>query len=184
MSLWPSSLAGRLLVAFSLGVVAVVVLALVVERLDDGPRPTKRAKPSHSRMGPTMSGVEVARPSKGPSPWSARGIDLRPTLGTVILATSQSTLAEDIQPVLEILPDGEVVFRRPEGAAPLSRDGHGVGVVLPAASLAALPPAARGALVGLLHQLLSERPVLPHKLCSSDLELVPSAVYRLLSWVP
>jgi hypothetical protein len=192
--LWPQSLGGRLTLAFALAIVAVIVLAYTVESMDDGPAPTKRAKPSvlsHAQTGGVVGAVPQATANLGSSGWGQNLPVLRPVTGTILLATSEAALAPDIRPVLEILADGDVVLRRslplakePVAVAPLSRDGHGVGIVLPTSSLSGLPVAARGALIGMIQQLLLERPVLPANVCSSDVEMDPQELRRLLSWVP
>ncbi|MGK0203051.1 MAG: hypothetical protein ACI9S9_002124 [Planctomycetota bacterium] len=119
------------------------------------------------------------------------GFRLQPTPGTIMLTHRALSLAPDIVPVVEILATGEVVLRRPMPVAagpvqiaPLSGQGHGAGVILPVVNLDLLSPAARAALIGLLQLWLPERPVLPAKLVSNDMQWAPEAVRRLLSWVP
>tara|TARA_R110002094_G_scaffold51322_5_gene62836 strand:+ start:487 stop:1125 length:639 start_codon:yes stop_codon:yes gene_type:complete len=212
MSWWPRSLGWRLAIAFACSVTAIGVLATLVEHIDTPPKATKRARPAIAETGaePAASnapGAGASDPSaslqtatqqlskRSPSAPAtlarALGFRLRATPGTIALAFRESSLPPDIAPVVEILVSGEVVLRRPMAVAsgpgqtaPLSSQGHGAAVILPVRNLDLLSPAARAALIGLLQLWLSDRPVLPTKLLSNDLQLRPDAVRRLLSWVP
>lgn len=218
MSLWPRRLGWRLAIAFACSVAAIAVLAVVVERFDAPPKPTKRARSAVAEVaGAGITGAETTGTSSRAATAKDRGTNqpvgrtdlsrvspsapatlagdlgfrLQPTRGTIMLARRESSLAPDIAPVVEILTTGKVVLRRPMPiasgpgqVAPLSRQGHGGGVILPVMNLDLLTPSARAALIGLLQLWMTERPVLAAKLSSNDLRLVPEAVRRLLSWVP
>lgn len=148
--------------------------------------------------GESSSAGDAARASLGQRSPSAPatlakalGFRVQPTSGTVMVTHRLGSLAPDIAPVVEILPTGEVALRRPMPVAlgpgkpaPLSRQGHGAGVILPANRLDQLGPAPRAALVGLLQLWFTERPIAPARLRSNDLELPRASLVRLLSWVP
>ena len=206
MRIWPRTLGMRLLAAFALAVLGVIVLAYSVERWDRRPIPTKR--PSYdaaNAMAPDGDSLPAVRAQPTGSDdastpladdaaaaiLQAIGFRLLPTTGTIMLVQRQASLSPDIVPVIEILASGRLVTRRPMPlavgplqVAPLSREGHGAGIVLPVADLRDLTPASRAALLGLLQCWLQERPIPSDKLRSNDLDLPSAAVVKLLSWVP
>lgn len=147
MKVWPSSLAGRLFCAFMLAVAMLIALSFVVEWLDSGPKPTKRAGgfgpltahaggrdqpvgadradrsagPTDVPVGqPVVTGKPVAPPTR-PSLASPASFEvarrLRPVHGTILCAHREASLSPDIAPVVEILANGELILRRP---APLA----------------------------------------------------------------
>ena len=198
MSWLPRTLGMRLLLALLVAVVAIVALSVLVERFDPAPRPTKRAKPEPLESRAVAVGAaandDIPSASDAPAPpayESQLGFRLQATAGTIMLVQREASLPPDIAPVMEVLSSGQLLVRRPMPIAagpillaPLSRDGHGAGLVLPVTDLADLTPASRSALVGLLRQWLRERPVPPAKLLSNDLQWTAATMQRLLSWVP
>ncbi|MFN3240923.1 MAG: hypothetical protein ACE37K_05350 [Planctomycetota bacterium] len=189
----PSNLFARLLLALGFALVAIVVLAFVVEAFDDGPKRTLRAQP----VEPDAAAEAAQRaPSYEyellePRHQDALGFELGPLAGTLAVAARASALPPDIAPVVEVLGDGTLALRRPrplaEGpaaAAPRSRDGHGAGLVLPAERLDALTPQARGALGGLLLRWFPQRPFPRARLRPVGFELSTAELERLVRWLP
>lgn len=109
--------------------------------------------------------------------------------GTVAVAGRCDALPPDIAPVVEVLPDGAVVLRRPAplpdgpvAAARLGRSGDGAALVLPA-PLADLSPSARAAVLAVVGQWLPERPVPPSRLRAADRTLDGAEAAVLLRWL-
>lgn len=134
--------------------------------------------------------VEAVLPSvPAVSPLAGLGVRLRPVAGAVYVATRLDAIAPDVAPVVQILADGSLALRRPAPLArgPLTmaggRDGA-VGVVLPAASLAGLDGAQRGALLDLLSIWIDERPLRATRLQFVTVAVAADELDRMLSWAP
>lgn len=183
----PERLGARIVLALVLAAVAVVALDSGVAAWDRAHEPApRRPAPAAGEVLPDADAVPAAADR-------ALRVGLAPTPGTIAVARRLASLPPDIAPVVEILSAGELVLRRPPplatgpGAPPrVSVEGHGAGVVLPAgtAGIAALTPAARGALLWLLQRWVQERPAAPARMVGVDLELPPRDVVALLRWLP
>ena len=200
MSMASRGLAVRIGAALILALLSIVGLSVAVEHFDASTKSTTKSASSvagsRSRMADGDSGRQEnirsgRRRLPSLSSYESLGFRLRPTPGTILLVKPGAPLASDIAPVVEILANGELVLRRslpvavdPQDSPILSRDGHGAGVVLPVANLAALSPRARGALIWLIQEWLVERPVSPAKFVGNGLQMNRLELRRLLSWVP
>ncbi|HEB54555.1 MAG TPA: hypothetical protein ENI87_14990 [bacterium] len=193
MRLWPESLVARLGVALALALAAVALLAVLVAKFDSPPEVVLRGREAGRADGARAERVEVEIVDDGCAVVAPAAFSffVRPIVGTVLVAHRLRALPPDVAPVVEVLADGSAVLRRPAplaqapgGAAVVSRDGHGAGLVLPAADLAELPPAVRGTVLELLRRWLRERPVPPARLQAADVLMRPRDLRALLRWLP
>ncbi|MBL9079361.1 MAG: hypothetical protein JNL08_17805 [Planctomycetes bacterium] len=166
----PDSLSGRLLLAFVGAAAAIAVLAISVRQRDAVRAAERRA---------TVPAAEPAAP--------VLAVVVAPVRGNVRLAQRFAALAPDVAPVVQVFADGTAAVRRP---APLPRSPGGAvvtgdaGIVLPAPSLAALTPAARGTVVELIGRLVGSRPVPVERVRAVDLSPADAELVALLQWVP
>ncbi len=167
MTWLPRSLAGRLLVAFVAAAVGIAVLAISVRERDQA----RAARP---------------RAAAAPVPPPVLGITLAPCRGRVLLASRIEALPPGAAPVVQVFADGSGALRRPAPLAmsPGGADGGDAAVVLPAASLAQLGPAARAAVLDLVGQLVTVRPVPPGRVLLVDVVAAGAELEPLLRWVP
>ena len=167
MTWWPQSLAWRVTLALALAGGGVAMLAVSVAEAEANHEPPKRRE---LPAGPTGLGFVLA-----------------PVRGSVLLAAGLSAVAPQAAPVIQVLADGSLALRRP---APLASVPGGVmagggdaAIVLPGRSLRGLDPAVRAALLDMIGQLVSVRPVPPGRIRAVDVECRPGELAALLSWV-
>jgi hypothetical protein len=160
----------RVVAALVLAAVGVFVLSVVVRNRDAEAIAASRVEPA----------VVPPEPPRG------LGFLLAPTGGNVLLASRLAAVATDVAPVVQVLPDGSAVLRRPAPLArgPMSSRSGDAAIVLPGRSLAALGPVARGTIVELLGQLVAARPVPAAVVRPVDLDLQGRDLEVLLAWIP
>jgi hypothetical protein len=164
----PQSLGARLLWAFVAAAATIAGLAFAVRERDAVRAAERRAVPL-------------------PPPPPALGVTLAPTQGRVLLASRIEAVAPDVAPVVQVLPNGTAVLRRPAPLAlsPLaSASDSDAALLLPGRSLAQLEPAVRAAVLDLIGQLVPMRPVPPERLRLVDVEPAGGDLAPLLQWVP
>lgn len=164
----PASFAGRLLLGLGAAAALTAVLSL------------------------SLRGPALAAPS--PPPFAPPRLapplpPLQPGPGPVLLCADRARLPAAAQPVLAIAADGAVRLVRAGPCldlprpSPLRPSPGSAAVLLPAADLARLSPAARGGLLECLGALLAARPVRPADLALAGVAAAPDELSRLLSWV-
>ncbi|MBK8098256.1 MAG: hypothetical protein IPK26_14185 [Planctomycetes bacterium] len=165
MTLPPTSLFGRLLLA---AIAALAVLAAAAVWLTPPAVGSLRAAPPGDG--------EPASPSRLPA-------GLRP-VGMVWLYGPADKPPQMLAPVLELMPSGAVMLRRP---APVPLVPHlevgPAAVLLPGPHLAGLTPAQRAALLDVLAALIPERPVRATAVHLHGIDANAVTVGRLLAWV-
>lgn len=185
----PRSLAGRLIGAALVAALVIWLLDLLVVAWDRHNRPTRPHRGDGD--GASAAAVEAASPPPPSALASPRDLHLRPVAGCVGLAQRAQSLPPDVAPVVEVLADGGLVLRRPPplptsplGPAVVARGGLGAVVLLPGGDLDALPPRARAALLGVIGELITARPVPEARLQVLDFRASSATLRRLLSWLP
>ncbi len=164
MKWWPASLQGRLAVAFAAAVATVWVLHVFVTAAD------RRAAAQAPRVAPQHA----------PAPLPNVTFRVDAVQGPILLASRIDAVPPDAAPVIDVLASGGAFVRRPATAVPAPT----AAILLPARSLAALSPNARGTLLELLGALVSARPVPADRVRLADVAAAPRELAALLAWVP
>jgi hypothetical protein len=134
---------------------------------------------------------EVAAPPVVPrsfalsSPLATLGFRIAAVDGEVALVAPRALMPPTAAPVFEVLPEGDVVLRRPPPivGAPV-RVGGGAAIRLPSERFERMGPAARATALELLGGLCAERPVAAPRITLHGFVAAPRQLQMWLDWVP